>query len=53
MYTNGNQYIGQRRDGIKNGQGKYIFKDRSYYEGAWRDGKMNGKGTLYFPNGKI
>lgn len=33
--------------------GKYIFKDRSYYEGSWKNNKMHGKGQLYFANGKL
>lgn len=31
QYTNGNQYIGQKKNDLKHGKGKYIFKDRSYY----------------------
>ena len=52
-YTNGNQYIGQKKGGLKHGRGKYIFKDRSYYEGSWRNNLMHGKGVLYLPNGKV
>lgn len=52
-YTNGNQYIGQKKGGLKHGKGKYIFKDRSYYEGSWRNNMMHGKGVLYLPNGKV
>lgn len=52
-YTNGNQYIGQKRNGLKHGKGKYIFKDRSYYEGSWKNNMMHGKGILYLANGKV
>lgn len=38
---------------MKHGKGKYIFKDRSYYEGNWRNNMMHGKGILYLPSGKI
>lgn len=52
-YTNGNQYIGQKKNGLKHGKGKYIFKDRSYYEGSWKNNMMHGKGILYLANGKV
>ena len=41
-YTNGNLYIGQKKNDLKHGKGKYIFKDRSYYEGGWKDDVMHG-----------
>ena len=52
-YTNGNRYIGQKKNDLKHGKGKYIFKDRSYYEGGWKDDMMHGEGQLFFPNGKV
>ncbi len=45
--------MGQKKNGLKHGKGKYIFKDRSYYEGNWKNNQMNGKGQLYLANGKL
>jgi hypothetical protein len=53
QYIGGSQYIGQKRRDLKHGRGKYIFKDRSYYEGGWREDMMHGEGQLFFPNGKL
>ena len=53
QYTNGNQYIGQKKNDLKHGRGKYVFKDRSYYEGGWKDDMMHGEGQLFFPNGRV
>ena len=40
MYTNGNMYIGQKKDGNRHGKGKYSYADGSYYYGDWIKGKM-------------
>jgi hypothetical protein len=34
-YTNGDVYEGNWENGIKKGNGKYVFADSSVYEGGW------------------
>jgi len=33
------------------GQGTYIWPDRSKYIGAWEQGVQNGYGIYFYPNG--
>jgi hypothetical protein len=47
VYTNGNRYEGQKKDNLRQGRGKYIYNDGSYYMGDWIKGKMEGNGQLY------
>lgn len=52
IYEDGSMYIGDWKDGNRNGIGKYISKDgRSVYEGEWKDDKRNGKGTQTYEDG--
>ena len=53
---NGEKYIGDFKNGVKEGKGiLYYDKDdeneRSKYEGDFKNDKQEGKGTLYFKNG--
>ncbi|USW51415.1 Putative Zinc finger, RING-type, MATH/TRAF domain, Zinc finger, RING/FYVE/PHD-type [Septoria linicola] len=44
---NGDEYIGEFRDGEKNGWGKIILSSTGdIYEGTWEDSQMHGKGKL-------
>jgi hypothetical protein len=38
MYKNGDVYIGNFREGLPNGFGKYIWADQGYFEGTFVDG---------------
>ena len=49
-YPDGCKYIGQKKEGKKEGTGSYRFNDGSHYEGEWRNDKMEGRGCLYYPN---
>ena len=44
--SNQAQYIGDIIDGKKQGKGKLIFTDGSYYEGNFKDDLFNGKGIF-------
>ena len=46
-----NTYVGEYKDGKRNGQGTYTFVDGSKYIGEWRDDKRHGQFTLAFSNG--
>lgn len=53
IYTNGNQYTGQKKENLRHGKGKYTYADGSYYYGDWFKGKMEGVGQLYDVNGNL
>jgi hypothetical protein len=54
-YSDGSKYLGEWRNGKRNGQGTYFlssyFPDSSYV-GEWNDDKFNGQGT-YTVNGTV
>ena len=46
-------YEGEYVDGKKNGQGKYVWPDASYYQGTWLENKINGYVfSTYIPKGE-
>jgi len=47
----GNQYIGEWKNGTFNGQGTYIWTDDAKHVGEYRDGVRNGQGTSIYSNG--
>ena len=49
-YNNG-RYVGEFRDGKKEGRGIYYYKSGSRYEGEYKNGKYNGKGIYYYNSG--
>lgn len=46
-------YVGDLKDGRKEGKGKQIFEDGSIYEGEWKNDKMDGSGSMVYANGAI
>ncbi|KAL0243015.1 hypothetical protein GEMRC1_005578 [Eukaryota sp. GEM-RC1] len=53
-YSTGDSYKGNYINGLKSGQGKYIWSHPThsyYYEGNYQDGVRNGLGKLTFPDG--
>ena len=49
IYKNGNIYMGEFRNGVKDGQGRYEFKS-GVYVGEFKLNKMHGKGKLIYKN---
>ena len=47
----GDKYVGEFRDGYRNGHGTFIWSDEGKYEGKWKDGKFHGQGTFTFSDG--
>ncbi len=47
QYHNGDIYIGNYRDGLPNGFGKYVFADKGVFEGNFINGLKQGKGVLF------
>ena len=48
---NDRKYIGEYKDGKRNGQGTETFPNGNKYVGEFKDGKRNGQGTTTLPNG--
>ncbi len=51
IFTNGDKYDGEMRDGKYNGQGTYIFANGVKYVGEFKDGSFNGQGTKTYIDG--
>jgi len=47
------RYIGEFRENLRNGTGRYFLPDGSIYDGQWRDGTMNGLGIFTWSDGSI
>ena len=50
-YENGDKYVGDLKNGLKNGKGIYFYANGNKYEGDWKDDKKEGRGTFSFVNG--
>ena len=46
-YGSGDKYVGEYKDGKRNGYGTYCFSIGAKYIGHWKDDKYNGHGTFY------
>ena len=51
-YDNG-IYEGGFKDNMKEGLGKFIFKNEEYFIGQFERDKFNGKGIIFYKNNKI
>ena len=52
VYIDGRLYVGEFKDGKRNGTGTYTMPNGEKYVGEFKDGKENGTGTLTFPSGQ-
>ena len=52
-WSNGDQYVGEWKDGKTHGVGTLTWSDGSKYAGEWRNGLENGKGRLTWSDGTI
>jgi hypothetical protein len=50
-YQDGRKYVGEFKNGKKDGQGKYAYPDGDEYVGGWKDDKKHGQGTDIFVDG--
>ncbi|XVE48669.1 hypothetical protein DITRI_Ditri01bG0021100 [Diplodiscus trichospermus] len=50
-FSNGDFYVGDFKEILPHGKGKYTWSDGTVYEGHWEAGKMTGKGLLLWPSG--
>lgn len=51
IFSNGDKYVGEYKEGIKHGQGTYTFSDGKEYVGEYQDGKAHGQAVFTFPDG--
>ena len=49
VYNNG-KYIGETKNGLKEGKGIYYYNNGDRYEGDWKNDKQEGKGIFYYTN---
>ena len=49
----GDNYVGEFKDDMANGQGTYTWASGDIFVGEWKDNKMYGQGTYTFANGDI
>ena len=42
----GQEYIGNFKQGLRNGRGSLTFVEGAVYEGRWKDDDATGQGTL-------
>ena len=47
----GNQYVGEWKNGKTHGKGVYITPNGNKYVGEFKDGKFHGKGTIIKSDG--
>lgn len=47
----GAKYVGEFRNGVANGRGRYTSGKYGTYVGEFKNGKFHGRGTLRAPNG--
>ncbi len=50
-YVNGNKYVGEFKDGKRNGQGTFIYADGIKFVGEYRNGIPIGRGETTYVNG--
>ena len=50
-YQNGEKYIGEKQNNLKEGYGIYIYSDNGRYEGQFKNDKKEGFGIYYYSNG--
>jgi len=46
------KYIGEHKDGKRDGRGILQMPDGREYEGTWRENRMHGRGQERMPNGQ-
>ncbi len=51
-FINLDQYAGEWKDGMMNGQGTFTWPNGEKYVGEWKDNNKHGQGMHIFPDGK-
>ena len=50
-WASGEKYVGEWKDGKRNGYGTYTFADGNKYVGEYKEGGRHGQGTYTYANG--
>ena len=50
-WPDGKKYVGEYKDGERNGQGTYTYPSGQKFVGEYKDGERNGQGTHTWPDG--
>ncbi|XP_042490908.1 phosphatidylinositol 4-phosphate 5-kinase 8-like isoform X1 [Macadamia integrifolia] len=51
VFSNGDAYVGNIKQELPHGKGRYTWSDGTVYEGEWEEGKMTGKGRICWSSG--
>ncbi|XP_043721609.1 phosphatidylinositol 4-phosphate 5-kinase 8-like isoform X2 [Telopea speciosissima] len=51
VFSNGDAYVGNMKQELPHGNGRYTWSDETVYEGEWEEGKMTGKGRICWSSG--
>jgi 4-amino-4-deoxy-L-arabinose transferase-like glycosyltransferase len=46
-------YFGDRKNGLRHGQGRFIWFDGKVYDGQWENNQKNGRGVIYDAAGQV
>jgi hypothetical protein len=46
------KYVGEFKNGLRDGKGVINFNNGDKYQGEWKDDKREGKGITYYKNGE-
>lgn len=52
-FASGDSYVGEFKNGVRDGKGIYIWANGERYEGLWRDGVRHGEGTMTRKDGSL
>ncbi len=50
-YSDGGFYVGEIKNGLRNGVGVFAYADGQQYNGEWKNNFKSGEGTQSYPNG--
>lgn len=53
IYTNGDIYEGEWKNGKRNGEGTMTYQNKTSYVGRWANDQINGYGTFKYFNGDV
>ena len=50
IYSDSSIYEGEKKNGLRHGNGCFHYADGGMYKGEWKNGCMDGYGVLYYSN---